>query len=73
MNEEEEGKDRKGKGGREGGREERNGGGKKKMGCTRASGIRKAKQNRSKNNNIESNITVHTNLLEVLEYRALGF
>lgn len=43
------------------------------MGCTRASGIRKAKQNRSKNNNIESNITVHTNLLEVLEYRALSF
>lgn len=53
MNEEKEGKERKG---REVWREERNGGGKKKMGCTRASGIRKAKQNRSKkNNNIESN------------------
>lgn len=47
MNEEKEGKERKG---REGWREERNDGGKNKMFRTRASGIRKAKQIRLKEN-----------------------
>lgn len=48
MNEEKEGKERKGG---EGWREERNDGGKNKMVCTRASDIRKAKQIRWKENN----------------------